>query len=184
MPLLILHGLDGNEPEHWQSWLAEQAGAGGIDVRYPDLPAAEMPSLGPWLGAVLPLLDTDDGELDVIAHSLGCHLWGHVAAATGRVVASRVLLVAPPSVDLVRRDIPTFEPSVLASDLLLACGNTRLLLGEGDPWLPDPSPIVDSGLPVEWVPGGRHLNVESGYGEWPAMMRWVYGVQPDGAWAR
>lgn len=185
MPLLILHGFNGNEPEHWQSWLAEQAGLGGIDVRYPSLPTPSMPSLGPWLDSVLPLLHSEDGELDVVAHSLGCHLWGHVAAASGRVIADRVLLVAPPSIDLVRREIPTFEPSVLNRDLLLACADTRLLLGEGDPWLPDPSPLVSSGLPVEWVAGGAHLNVEAGYGPWPAMMRWVYGVDvPAGGWAR
>ncbi len=181
MPLLILHGLDGNEPGHWQTWLAETAGAGGIDVRYPDLPAATTPSLDPWMDAVLPLLlEEEQTALDVVAHSLGCQLWAHVATAMGHVVAGRVLLVAPPGTAQIEQQIPTFTPAPLGPDLLLACPDTTVVTGEADPWLPDPAEVLASGLPVRLVPGGAHLNPEAGYGPWPEMMRWVYGGDAPG----
>jgi uncharacterized protein len=183
MPLLILHGLDGNEPDHWQTWLAETAAAGGIDVRYPDLPGASTPTLGAWLDTVLPLLPHEHEEeaaLEVVAHSLGCQLWAHVATAMGHAVAGRVLLVAPPGRAQIEREIPTFTSAPLDGGVLLACPDTTVVLGEGDPWLPDPAEMLSGGLPVRRVPGGRHLDVESGYGPWPEMMRWVYGGDAPG----
>ncbi len=186
MPLLILHGLDGNEPDHWQTWLAEQAAAAGIEVRYPQLPSPATPRRDAWCDAVLPLLPADlDPELDVVAHSLGCDLWGHLARRTRHAVARRVLLVAPPSPSLVARDIPTFDPAPPSRDLLDCCPDTKLLLGSDDPWLPDPGRMLDCGLPAERVQGGAHLNVESGYGPWPAMLRWAQGADvPSDGWGR
>ena len=37
---LILHGLEGSGPEHWQSWVAGRLRARGHQVAYPDLPDA------------------------------------------------------------------------------------------------------------------------------------------------
>jgi predicted alpha/beta hydrolase family esterase len=80
----------------------------------------------------VPLLDDDETSLDAVAHSLGCYLWAHVATAMGHVAARRVLLVAPPGRAEVEREIPTFTPAPLGTDLLLACADTTVLLGE--PW--------------------------------------------------
>ena len=49
---LLLHGWGGSEPRHWQSWLAPRLRARGEDVRFPELPGAERPSLERWLGAL------------------------------------------------------------------------------------------------------------------------------------
>jgi predicted alpha/beta hydrolase family esterase len=32
---VLVHGWQGNEPEHWQTWLAAQLDAAGREVRYP-----------------------------------------------------------------------------------------------------------------------------------------------------
>jgi len=45
VPTVILHGLDGNGPEHWQVWLTAQLTEAGREVRNPDLPDAAAPSL-------------------------------------------------------------------------------------------------------------------------------------------
>ena len=54
---MILHGLDGNEPEHWQTWLAEQLRAAGREVRYPELPDATQPERLAWLDVLRITLD-------------------------------------------------------------------------------------------------------------------------------
>lgn len=186
MPLLILHGLGGNEPEHWQTWLANQAGRMGVNVLYPDLPMPHAPSVEVWSQAVRPLLDRHVGDpVAVAAHSLGCHLWAHLAGSSPHRLAERVLLVAPPGEAEVRRDIPSFVPSPLVRRLLVTCPDTAVVLGEGDPWLADPQPLLESGLPVWRVPDGRHLNVEAGYGPWPEVLRWVFTGEPPGVpWRR
>lgn len=185
MTLLVLHGLAGNEAEHWQTWLVEQARLEGVEVSYPDLPDPDEPTAPSWLAAVAAVVgDIDVGSLDVVAHSLGCHLWAHlVDALSGRSprarLARRVLLVAPPGVPEVIEHIPSFEPARLDGRLLRACPQTTLVLGGGDPWLADAEPLR-RGLPVRTVADGRHLNVEAGYGPWPEMLSWVGGADPPG----
>ena len=203
MPLLLLHGLSGNEHDHWQTWVAHEARSAGSEVRYPDLPSPDEPSVDAWVDAVLPLIQLlqpssaaderpdrdgpDVGGLVVLAHSLGCHLWAHVVARARRQdqarwdpLAARVLLVAPPGELEVREHIPSFEPAALTVGLLAACTSTTVLLGQDDPWIADPGHLLASGLAVRQVADGGHLNVESGYGPWPAMARWVRGGTPPG----
>ena len=42
---LILHGLGGSGPGHWQTWLAARLRADSERVAYPDLPDPDLPSL-------------------------------------------------------------------------------------------------------------------------------------------
>ena len=180
MRLLVLHGLYGNEPEHWQTWLAGRAAADGLQVSYPDLPDADAPTAGGWLAAVLPLLGRSE-DLLVAAHSLGCHLWAHLSAREGRRLAQRVVLVAPPGAAEVRDEIPSFVPADWDGALLRrACTDTAVVLGESDDWLGDPEPVLATGLPVRVVPGGAHLSVPAGFGPWPAMLSWLHGGPPPG----
>src|ERR1043165_1408363 len=68
---LILHGLEGSGPGHWQTWLTARLRADTERVTYPDLPDAEMPSLHSWrevLDGELAALP--EGETVVVCHSL------------------------------------------------------------------------------------------------------------------
>ena len=180
MRLLLLHGLYGNEPEHWQTWLADRAAADGLGVLYPALPDADAPTAPGWLAAVEPLLGSPD-DLLVAAHSLGCHLWAHLATRQRRPLARRVVMVAPPGAPEVQAEIPTFRPAAWDGQALRrACPDTAVVLGESDAWLADPGPVRASGLPVHWVPGGAHLSVVAGYGPWPAVHAWLHGGPPPG----
>ncbi len=52
MAFLLVHGLAGSGPEHWQTWLAGRLCARGLDVSYPSLPDADSPRLERWLEAL------------------------------------------------------------------------------------------------------------------------------------
>src|SRR5437868_2060958 len=94
---LILHGIEGSGPQHWQTWIAGRLRERGLQVAYPELPKPFEPHLDEWLTALddelgrLPLAETT-----VLCHSLGCLLWLH---RRGEPVA-RALLVAPPQPDV------------------------------------------------------------------------------------
>lgn len=178
VPVVILHGWQGSGPGHWQSLLADRLRADGREVRYPELPEPDEPSLPAWLAALADTLDgLPENQFDVVAHSLGAVLWLHHAenGAPGPRPA-RVALVAPPSPLAPVDELISFFPLRLDVDAVRqAAGGTVLVAGDDDPYLPEGIGTA-YGLPLKIattvIPGGGHLNTEAGYGEWPAMLDW------------
>jgi predicted alpha/beta hydrolase family esterase len=200
VPTVVLHGWQGSGPEHWQSWLAEQLRAADREVRYPDLPDADVPALDAWLAALRTTLDglPNDGY-DVVAHSLGAVVWlHHVAAAGDSPRAARVALVSPPSPRTTIPELAPFFPVPLDIDVVrhsagsggppasavggapgnrgVAVGGGTVLVGsDDDPYTPE-GIATAYGLPLKMpttiVAGGGHLNPEAGYGAWPAVLDW------------
>jgi uncharacterized protein len=176
-PFLILHGLEGSGPDHWQTWLAERLRARGERVRYPDLPEPFDPQPEEWLDALEHEL-ADLEEPVVVCHSLGCLLWLRFAAQAQEREAERVLLVAPPW----REDIPAavrFDPGgVSAADVRLVAGETLIVCSDNDPYCPPGAvglyaePLE---IPAHVIPGAEHINTDAGYGEWPAVEAWALG---------
>jgi uncharacterized protein len=175
---LILHGLEGSGPGHWQTWLAARLRADNERVAYPDLPDAEMPSLHSWRERLQGELEAlPDGETILVCHSLSCLLWLH-HVADGGAQANRVLLVAPPSESAGLAQIASFFPAPLPR---LTAG-ARLVCSDDDPYCPEGAATLYGeplGIPVDLIAGGGHLNPESGYGPWPAVEAWCLdGDQP------
>ncbi|MFG2117725.1 alpha/beta hydrolase [Streptomyces sp. NPDC048710] len=176
---LVLHGWQNRRPEdHWQHWLADRLTALGHRVTYPQLPDPDDPDLEVWLGELARhLVELDDsGERVVVAHSLSAVLWLHAAARGMKEqrYADRVLLVAPPSGSVLARypEVAAFAPPAL--DFVLP-GRTRLVAGDGDPYCPEGAgPVFGEplGIPTDIVPGAAHLDLDAGYGSWPAVLDW------------
>jgi predicted alpha/beta hydrolase family esterase len=168
---LILHGLEGSGPGHWQTWLAARLRADNERVAYPDLPDADMPSLHTWREALHGELDAlPGGEVVVVCHSLSCLLWLH-HVAEGGAQADRVLLVSPPSETAAVPQIAGFFPVPLPA---LATG-ARLVCSDNDPYCPEGAETVYGealGIPVDVLPGAGHMNLDAGYGPWPAAEAW------------
>ncbi len=178
VPTVILHGWQGSGPDHWQTWLAEQLRAAEREVRYPELPDPDEPTLADWLDALTGTLDglPDDG-FDVVAHSLGAVLWlHHVAGGRPAPRPARVVLVAPPSPATAIPEIAPFFPPPLDIDAVRrAAGGTVLVGGDDDPYLPEGIALAYGRplkMPTTVIAGGGHLNTESGYGPWPAVSDW------------
>ena len=179
---LILHGYEGSGPEHWQSWLAGRLREAGERVAYPDLPAPHAPALPAWRAALAGELRALHGELAVIAHSLACILWLHHCddPVIGDARAARVLLVAPPSLAGAPRPIRSFFPVPLDPErVAAAAAETRLVCAPDDPYCPEDAAAVYAeplGLEPDVLAGAGHVNVETGFGPWPAAEAWCYGA--------
>ncbi|MFG2818204.1 RBBP9/YdeN family alpha/beta hydrolase [Kitasatospora sp. NPDC048365] len=175
MDFLILHGWQNRRPaDHWQHWLAGQLTGLGHHVDYPQLPDPDEPRLEAWLGE-LERLPARPGGRTVLCHSLGCLLWLH-ALDRGLPVAAgaeRVLLIAPPSPE-VTAGIP--EIAGFAPPTAVRPGpSVRLVAADDDPYCPGGALTAYAaplGLDADLVPGGAHLNPDSGYGPWPALLAW------------
>ena len=164
---LILHGLGGSGPEHWQQWIAGRLRAAGAEVRFPDLPDPDAPQPDAWLQALERERTRDE---IVLCHSLGCILWLH-HRARGGADAERILLVAPPSSDADVPEIQSFFPAPTDPQLV---ANAQLVCGDDDPYCPRGAHVVYAGLGLETtlIEGGGHINVDAGFGAWPALEAW------------
>lgn len=177
---LILHGLYGSGPDHWQTWLAQRLRERGSEVGYPDLPDPFDPQPSRWIEAGSDALDAEPSV--VLCHSLACLLWLRLCArADGRLV-ERVLLVAPPW----REDVPQvarfLDHGASADAVRRAAAETLIVCSPDDPYCPvgavgrfaEPLEIA-----YELVPNGGHLNSDAGYGAWPWVEAWALGDARD-----
>ncbi|MGW1678012.1 RBBP9/YdeN family alpha/beta hydrolase [Saccharopolyspora sp. NPDC002376] len=187
MHVLLIHGMTGSGPWHWQQWLAGQLREQDVDVELPSFPGPGRPVLEDWLPVLRERLEAvpKEAELVVAAHSCGVALWLHHAATIeGRSRrADRVLLVSPPALDWQHPDAQDITPYPTDSTALRrAAGITRLVVGTGDPYLSmyQAHGLAES-LQVEMdvILDGEHLDTDAGYGPWPAILRWtLYGTVP------
>lgn len=178
VPTVVIPGWHGSGEGHWQTWLEGQLRASGRETRRPAFADLEHPELPDWLAALRSTLaDLPPDGYDVVAHSLGAVLWLHHSATPSDAPRpARVILVAPPSPATTIAEIAAFFPPPLDVDAVRhAADGTVLVAGDDDPFLPE-GIAAAYGLPLKIattvVPGGGHLNVESGHGEWPAMLEW------------
>jgi predicted alpha/beta hydrolase family esterase len=159
-------------------------------VAYPQLPDTDNPTLDAWLDIVqaeLEMLDeVGDGELIVIAHSLGCLTWLH-AVMGDRVPSrpSRVLLVAPADPELCG-DVETFQINlddpILRECVAAVADTTWIIASDADPWIPrGVYPTFSAPLRVDSfvIPGAAHLAVDDGWGPWQGVINWVNDAHAD-----
>lgn len=166
---LIVPGLRGSGPDHWQTWLEGQL----PDARRVQQADWEVPDLLRWSIAVANHIGRLDAPVVLIAHSFGA-----LAAALAGTVRSdwieAAMLVAPADPVkfgathlLPRRPLP-FPSMVVAST--------------NDPWV---GHEVARGWASRWdsrfvsVGALGHINTESGQGPWPqglALLDELLGV--------
>ena len=174
--VLILHGLGGSGPEHWQTWLAARLHDRGVSVSYPDLPEPDAPKLIPWLEALTAAVSRSGPDgLVVVCHSLAAVAWLHLASRSEGRLADRVLLVAPPSAGAGVEEISEFFPAPFEPEAVArTAAETRVVCSAtGDPYRPEgPELFAPLGVPIDVIADGGHLNTDAGYGPWPAVERW------------
>ncbi len=167
-PILIIPGLGGSGPQHWQTCL-ERSFPNTSRVQQDDW---ERPDRSRWVERLVAAIETAPGTV-LVAHSLGCALVAHVAAERPELPIEAALLVAPADVDsanhtpehvrgfapIPRVPLP-FRAVVVAStnDPFMTLARAREL---ADAWGTD---FVHAG------PLG-HINVDSGLGPWPVGER-------------
>jgi predicted alpha/beta hydrolase family esterase len=186
----INHGWTNTRSEgHWQRIAAAALRNAGHQVFYPQYPNTQQPNFADWsalLQAELGILletragSTDpNGEVVLIAHSLGCVNFLKNAQLGLLPHIDRVLLVAPPAPEkfatLEGFEFDQREPSVLAG-MNATAGSVTLIGSDADVWSPagvqaaygDPL-----GLRALVIPGAGHFTINDGWGKWQGLLDWV-----------
>lgn len=162
--LVIVPGLGGSGPEHWQTLWEQKFGA--ARVREDDPEQTSPPRRAALLDRVV---QETPGELVLIAHSLGVLAVAHWAAFS--TVPERVrgaLLVAPPDpahpeVHAVVRRFAPLPPGPLPFPALVVAS-------ENDPYAAfEWAEALADTWGAEFVTAGEagHINTASGHGAWP-----------------
>jgi hypothetical protein len=177
-PFLILHGLEGSGPDHWQTWLAGRLRERGERVSYPNLPDPYDPDPADWDRALDEELSLLEAPV-VLCHSLACLLWLRAAARPSPgPLASRVLLVAPPWRDDLAPVARFLAHGARSRDVTRAAPDTLIVCSDDDPYCPPGAVAAFAeplGIPSHVIPGGGHVNTDAGFGEWPWVERWALG---------
>ena len=171
--ILILHGWGGSDFPHWQSWLEGELAKDYGTVSFPLLDNPHFPSKNRWMRQVKAVLE-DFRPHTVVCHSLANTLWFHLCNEGEIVPVERLLLVAPPRLDLELDTIATFFPATPPQDLFAK--EKLLVTSTTDPYLDtaEAAALQEAlGIEMHVVEGGGHLNDEAGYGAWPWVYDWV-----------
>jgi predicted alpha/beta hydrolase family esterase len=167
---LILPGLNGSGPDHWQSWWPTS----GRTARRVEQSDWDNPDLSAWRARLADAVTHHPGAI-LVAHSLACSLVAHFAASHPHAPVAGALLVAPADVEderwagtavagfapLPLRPLPF--PAVVAassSDPFVTPPRARFF---ADRWRAD---FVDIGA-------AGHVNPASGFGPWPQGLELV-----------
>jgi serine hydrolase len=172
LSILIIPGLGGSGPGHWQTlWQARLPRCSRVVQRDWDRPDREL-----WLQGLRQAVDAAGAPVVAVAHSLGCALIAHAAARWPALVRRSVraaLLVAPADVDSPERtpaETRGFAPLPRARLPFPA----TVIASHDDPFVTlDRARVLAAAWGADFVDAGSigHINAASGLGDWRAGRR-------------
>jgi uncharacterized protein len=172
-PILIIPGLGGSGPHHWQTHM-ERSFSSASRVRQDDW---DQPDRAAWAERLAASIEATPGAV-LVAHSLGCALVAWLAVERPELAVEAALLVAPADVD--RRDrlpdqVHEFAPmprrSLPFRSIVVASSN--------DPYMTLPrAREYAAAWGADFVDAGAlgHINVDAGFGPWPAGERILHDL--------
>lgn len=164
--LLILPGLGGSGPDHWQSrWQAKLSNAVRVEQDDWDHPVAAL-----WEERILAAAETCRRPIVAVAHSLGVIAFVRCAprlAATGQLAGA--FLVAPPG-ETTLIGIPEVDPAFRPFPTAPLPVRSLLVGSQNDPYADiEETATLSAAWGSAFVDAGNagHINVASGHGPWP-----------------
>lgn len=166
MQLVIIPGLGNSGPEHWQT-LWENKFPGSVRVNQHNW---ENPDRESWVESLQAVIAAAEGDILLIAHSLGVALVAHWAARHRSERVRGALLVSPSDVDSpvhTPDSVRGFAPMPLAP---LPFKSVIVTSSDDTFVTPARAEFFAQQWRAEFVAVGAlgHINAASGIGDWPA----------------
>ena len=176
--VVVLHGAHGGPDTNWFPWLHTSLEAERIEVLRPRFPTPKGQSLSRWFEVYDQTVGSQPGVPSVlVGHSLGAAFALRLVERAVQPVAGLLLAagfvgaLGLPDYDPINKsffDAPLDWPGIRERKGSLC----RCWAGDDDPYVPLPrSQEIATHLdaPLEVVPGGGHLNGETGFTSFPQM---------------
>jgi len=179
MNIIILHGTGGSPTGNWFPWLKMQMESAGHNVYVPRMPTPENQSVDNWRKALYEITPPRkiDGDTILIGHSCGATFMLHILESLDRPVKGSIFVSG--FIDKLGNDFfdnlnHTFvEHDFNWEKIKKNMGAATLFHGDNDPYIPMTAAqkLVDKlDTPLTIIPGGGHLNAQSGYTEFPQII--------------
>lgn len=184
--VVVLHGAHGGPDTNWFPWLHTQLDAEGVEVLRPRFPTPQGQSLEAWFQAY----DRAVGSLPsastiLVGHSLGAAFALRLVERAAEPV-NGLFLASGFIGALGLPDYDTINQSFFAEPFDWAGirerkGRSGLCwAGDNDPYVPlsRSQEVADRlGSPLEIVPGGGHLNSETGFDAFPRLLQAILAAR-------
>ncbi|RYC31444.1 alpha/beta hydrolase [Lichenibacterium minor] len=163
--LLIIPGLGGSDPDHWQSrWQAKLPNA--VRVEQADW---NRPVAAEWEARIAEAVAGCERPVVAIAHSLGVVAFVRALKRTGGERIAGAFLVAPPG-EAALAELPQVDPAFRPYPTDPLTCRSLLVASHDDPFANiEETATLSAAWGSAFVDAGNagHINVESGHGPWP-----------------
>lgn len=169
--VLLLHGWEGSDNPHWQSWLAGELAKDYGTVSFLKFSNYDFPNFSNWKKELISHLDDFKPDI-IICHSLANTLWFHLCNTNAVQKVKKLYLVAPPSIKCDIAELESFFPLEMPKNP--HSHETLLVTSTDDPYMSiDEAKELQESLGVEMkvLQNAGHINADSGYGEWPWILK-------------
>jgi uncharacterized protein len=174
MTTFIIPGVYGSESEHWQSWMERRQ----YDAKRIHQQDWNTPCLEKWSKKLLSELERAKEPVWLVAHSLGCLVSVVAGVACPDKVAGAFLVAPADPRRFTMKDFADQDPEGILAAKILPKHRlpfpTMMVASENDPWMLLSRASYWAHIwGAQFVNIGQagHINVKSGYGDWPEGLR-------------
>jgi predicted alpha/beta hydrolase family esterase len=169
--VLLLHGWQGSNFPHWQSWLAGELAKNYGIVSFLKFSNFNFPDKQSWKVELIKELKNFKPDI-VICHSVSNILWFHLCNDEVLQQIEKLYLVAPPSLECNIEELKSFYPCKLPTNLYAK--ESIIIASTDDQYmtLKEAKSLQNTlSIKMKVLKNAGHINVDSGYGEWEWMLK-------------
>ncbi|MCA9804714.1 MAG: serine hydrolase family protein [Cyanobacteria bacterium HKST-UBA02] len=178
MRIIVIHGSYGSPEGNWFPWLKRELESIGHQVLLPRFPTPEDQSLPIWKAVLAGEVKKIDSSCILIGHSIGAGFVLNILEDLAGEPVRASCLIAGFLGDLGLPDFDAINSSFVNRDfdwtrIRANAGDVLVMSGDNDPYVPLDRGMELAGrlsVPLDIVPGGGHLNAESGFTSFPLLV--------------